>query len=379
MAEPCLVPCVWVKPNGELCKAPSKVGYCVVHLPLAQFNYRRPAGYQDPYQTHQPDMGSKHKKWKEALDREFEAERKRLNRAGKKSFVVSKGDFPCYIDGIYFENIVQYAEYKGGVELDEMDGVDRPYQDGWEETVDVRDMLRDWERYAPTPVKKQKPKPEPKMSVASWKRIADIGHMRYCVVRNKKGDYFAVWVSLFAGAKLVLVMADVLKQKLPLTSPIRIGDANVYTSTARERFSQAEGIFYRGSESFYRIRERISKTSDPNWIPPNLRTLAIKATYEDAVWKLIPKNEQDRLLEWLKNGCKGWFGRNPNGEWYKAKGWNAPYAYKSSHKTNGGSGGQLLMPEFSRDSGKAPNGTHKVQVWDFNLKRFIKKFIPKLN
>jgi hypothetical protein len=68
-------------------------------------------------------------------------------------------------------------------------------------------------------------------------------------------------------------------------------------------FRAAEDVFYKGSESPYRVRERIRRVSDPNWIPPNLRALAAAGRFD-----LIPAKDKERLEKWVKAGLPGWYG-----------------------------------------------------------------------
>lgn len=136
------------------------------------------------------------------------------------------------------------------------------------------------------------PKPYVELKLGERREIDRIAHMVYLVERGQDGKYYPIYQSRHLADDTVL---------------------NELTGKSHYTFWAAEGEFH-GTEGLYRIRERMKKAADPNWIPPNLRRLAVFGQ-----WQFIEEKDKPRLIEWMKAGCKDWHGPWPKKKEEKEK------------------------------------------------------------
>lgn len=345
--------CAWIRPNGDVCGNPVLDGhvYCYTHEPLANIRYER---FQPKSPAHHDSVGkkkSKRERWKEELDRDFDSSKKRQHLTAK--------DFPCEIDGFLFQSIQEYHDYTEP--FVEMAGTDQQAF-GWGETS--------WEEYKRQDKHAKKGngqgyfgfvqyKPSVNLDPGQYHKVGKISYMRYCVLRRNEG-YYAVWVGLRDGVELQAIMTELLAMELPLGVTEVLG-CRLHTSQKKDSYYKAEGEMFRGVETLSRIKERYDKAANPDWIPPNLRAMAIETTYDQKVWDIIPAEHHERLKQWLADGCKDWYGKDP--AWKKPK--------------------QLALPpgpgEDVRTKDKSGKLMDRVRVWDEKLKQWVNRWIPKVN
>lgn len=323
--------CQWVRGNGTVCDQPTNnKRYCYTHAPLASVRYTRGNGLPEPLDgqidasldrtktTETRDVvDDLRRKWRAELEQDYNGDKGKA-----KGRILTAKDFPNYHDGIWYNNIQEYYE----MHTAEMPGVDQ--QPRYDKRTSVS-SIQDWPRYAPVTRKEKKKEPsnngpDPLKGKNGYYILKDeIAHMRYVVYRDDLGFYFAVFISLFrkedTKADFKDVMSVVAKTKLPTQMPLDVeGIGSFHTSKPHATYWGAEAHFTSGGENLNRIKERMRKVADPNWIPPNLRKMAVEATYNPKVWTFIPKSEHDRLKTWLNAGCPGWYSKMPKG--YKSKG-----------------------------------------------------------
>lgn len=362
--------CQWVKGNGDRCLLPtSGKQYCYSHAPLARIHYERGNGLPEPLDqsldsTQDPnkvrnEVEKLRKKWKKQLEEDIKTE-------STKGKTLTKKDFPNYYGGIFYQTIEEYHAYNSG--YTEMPGTDQ------QPRAKVS-PIQDYRKYAPDPKPKQSSSTTTYSSYDPLKgkngyyiEKDSIAHMRYIVYRDNNGKYFAVFISLWKPTTTVEdIMAVVDKTALPSLQPTVIGDiGQFHTGKAHTSFSSAEGQFTTGGESLWRIKDRMKKVADPNWIPPNLRALIIETTYDKTVFQYIPKHEIPRLKKWLAAGCPGWHGKQPKG---KHKGGSSK-GYSSGYS---GSGQTSLFSSSLDKHGAtyASSSYSKDAVWDGEIGMWI--------
>lgn len=322
--------CVWTK-NGSRCTLPNnnKSEYCYTHYPMVM------EGHTHDDITAVSTAAEVKEQWKEKLDAELEKvglgrnskkknKNKRIDKqlGGFKSSIWNASDFPRIVEGIFFSSIEEYSEFVTGTSSAEMEGTDQQHnqskgssaygrtyrtgdsakykQDNWWEYGDSY-YSSSGSNYKTTYVSR-------KLERGTYTKLDKIQHMHYAVLRDKAGKYFAVWASMDDPEKFDFMMCEVLKMELPLgVTETKYG--RFHTSSPKTDFSDADGMFSKGGESFYNIRTRIGRVTDKNWIPPNLRMCA----YEGA-WQLIPDEWYSRCKAWADKGYTGWYGT-----WHKGK------------------------------------------------------------
>jgi hypothetical protein len=320
--------CQWLLPNGGMCSRNATGGtgdgqFCFVHLPLAKIGYVRSPRLKPRSKAADDKIDSMRQTWKMELDSEFEAHRERVSSrkpeilTPRKQKKYKAGDFPCRIDGLYFETIDEFYTYYAGESFSEMASTDQEYlhdevlprhprsyqnvlfpeysREGGFDYGHNRSFDR-YESYQP------RYKPPVTLHKGEYKRLEAIEHMRYCIARHEDGCYYAVWVSLNEPGHLKELMAYAFTQKWP-QGVTECTWGRYHTSKPYNAYSGAESKFGSGGETFWRIKERLRKAKDPVWMPPNLRALALKNQ-----WKAIPAKWHDRLRKWVADGAPGWYG-----------------------------------------------------------------------
>lgn len=389
--------CQWVKANQSICGASCKGEYCYAHAPLALIGYKRteqiptkatakpfivvprnkPEELDGTMETRldmtavgetddlPPDnIDDMRRRWRTELDEEFD------NSKGKGKTYSAK-DFPQLINGLLFATAEEYKDYCEGIEFmsrNKKKKHDRGHgsQMGFYSSSSVPAV------YVPKPTKQDE-----KLKRGWYQRIDSIMHMRYIVFRDKDGWYYAVFMSVWDKANpdeaSKTLIRKVAETQLPATRPVQIeGVGQFFACGPFYTWSGAESKFSGGGESLTRIRERIRKAADPKYIPPNLRKMAIAATYDGAVWELIPAFEHERLKQWLANDCPGWYGQPPKGGYkHKTDNWSSGGSYYSGKQSS-------LVPTTlpptatAKDfKGKSPEGF----VWDHGRQRWVKRTV----
>lgn len=380
--------CQWVKANNSTCGAACDGQYCYNHAPLAKIGYNRgnnvlpkPFVVAKP-KTEKLDAGldakldtvgenddlppsdtidELRKKWRAELEQEFDASR------GK---TYSKKDFPQIINGIYFQSIEEYGDYCEGAEFMGRNRKKNKHKHkkgsqmgfGSSYSTDGKSY------YVPpaTPTKQDE-----KLQKGWFQRIGAIAHMRYVVYRDDDGWYFAIFMSIWAKEKqdeaFKTLMQKVATTKLPVLRPCEVEGVGQFHATGPFwTFNGADARFNSGGESLTRIAERMKKAADKKYIPPNLRKMAIAATYNGAVWDLIPEFEHERLKKWLADDCPGWHGSPPKGG----------YRNKTTNWGYGSGSQQKLLPTTmppTATSQDFKNSKDGDLVWDGTRKRWIKR------
>jgi hypothetical protein len=283
--------CEWILPSGKPCDRTAVRGdYCWTHWPLAIIGYKR-----KPHKVKQASV--------EQLRRQFQPE---LETKENKAIVLvyKRQDFPRHIEGIWFESYEDYIMYNTGRDFIEM--------------ASTEQELLEWrvpkQRYLPLSSSTHvggelqslisyKAKPRVSLGKGTWRIVESIEHMRYVVLRQKDGRYYSVWLSLIGKTDADFALCAVLKHHFPIEGVVRGKGFNFHVSSPKANFDAAEGSFHRGGESAWRIRQRIKNAHDPNWIPPNLRKLAVAGQMS-----LIPAAWRPRLRQWMGKGSPGWWG-----------------------------------------------------------------------
>jgi hypothetical protein len=317
--------CQWELASGGTCtlKTTGGTDFCYLHLPLAKIEYKRPKP-KTKFRKTLDAVEDLRTKWKLELDSDFEAARDRDEDERQESRRSRKDEFwqPDHFpytnrDGIRFKDIDDFYLFYAGQGFSEMVGSDQEY---------LRDevlpplpksrqgiMFPEFDRgsgfssnrnydYHSFSNYRSKPKPRKHLKRGEWERIEKIEHMRYVVLRHPDGHYYCAWISLDKPGHLKDVMGFMMKQTLP-QGVTECEWGRYHTSKPQTTFEAADGKLTTVGESFWRIRDRIKKARDPNWIPPNLRALAVKNQFD-----AIPLKWRDRLHQWREAGAPGWKG-----------------------------------------------------------------------
>lgn len=383
--------CRWVKADKSLCGVKCKGDYCYNHAPLAMIGYKsggdKPKPKAKPFIVSTPQLDGTldmqldrvgesddlppedsvdvlRKKWRTELDSEFETSK-------SKGRTFSKGDFPQLINGLYFQTIEEYQDYCEGLEM-----MSRANQKKHKKHFQQPLYNNQLPAYYTVPAKPTKQ--DERLKKGWYQRIDSIMHMRYVVYRDTDGWYYALFISIWAKEEkeeaLKAIMKNISDAKLPKLRPVVVEGAGQYHATGPYyTFSSADSKFHSGGESLGRIRERIKKAADPKYIPPNLRKMAIAATYDGAVWQLIPEFEHERLKAWLANDCPGWYGNPPKGGYRnKTDNWGSG----KSGFTGGYKGTPLVsttMPQTATHKDFKNNPDSDGLVWDYKNQRWVKR------
>lgn len=375
--------CQWIKADQTVCGASCKPNssFCYTHAPLAAIGWQRttpkveqpkpfvvvgpPKGEQLDHKLDASQSGDtledQRRIWKQELDRQLGQFR--------KDKVLNRKDFPQLVDGLYFASIDEYQEYLQGK--------------AFTEDMSRRNRKKKKDRghgsyFSSAPAAYTEPKKQDERLKHGWyQRVDSIAHMRYIIYRDMAGWYYACFVSVWEkdtekqSDALKTIVRAIAENQLPKTVPVQIaGVGQFHTSEPFFTFYGAESKFTNGGENLSRIRERMRKAADPKWIPPNLRKMAIAATYDAAVWELIPTPEHERLKQWLAEDCPGWYGSPPKGG-YRTKG-----SSQSSGTGYSGSGQYLLpttLPITATSQDFKKGSSPGTLVWDTKLNRWVKK------
>lgn len=388
--------CQWVKANKSICEASCKGDYCYAHAPLALIGYKRtsdistktkpfvvvpkpkPEALDGTMETRldmtavgetddlpPTNIDDMRRQWRSELDEEFSG-----NTKGK---TYSAKDFPQLINGLMFSDIEEYKDYCEGLELMSRNKKNKKHNRGHNSQFGFYSSSS----LPSTYVEKKPTKQDERLKRGWYQRIDSIMHMRYILFRDKDGWYYAIFMSIWAkedqDEALKTLIRKVAETQLPLLRPVQVEGVGQFHATGPfYTWSGAEAKFSGGGESLSRIRERIRKAADPKYIPPNLRKMAIAATYDGAVWELIPAFEHERLKKWLADDCPGWFGQPPKGGYkHKTDNWSSGGSYYSGKQS---SLVPTVLPQTATAKdfkGKAPDGF----VWDHGRQRWVKRTV----
>lgn len=250
--------CHWILPNGQRCKLNATRGeYCYTHKPLADIGFSH-----DEWDNNVIADDKTIERWREEM--EFEYER-------------YKDEFPCYIDGLFFQSQTEYDDYYGTSPV----------------RTKKQHLPASYPMYSWFPVKT--------LEKGRYEIEESIEHMRYIVVRDKEGLYRAVWMSMDSDEFEKDFANSIIQGTFP-TTVTNTQYGRYYCSGSYATYSGASGRFFRGGESFFRIKERIRHARDEEHLPPNLRSLA----FSDKI-HLIPQAWREKLIAWKKKGHPGWW------------------------------------------------------------------------
>lgn len=381
--------CQWVKGNNKVCNVPCKGDkhYCYVHEPLAMVGYTRPSretldsaadAQQDKTGTQRSRdrVEELRKQWGVELEQDFQADKSKGKRKGK---VIKPSDFPNYFDGVWYNSIEDYAS----MHMDfEMPGTDQML-DTYKRVRENITPTLDWKKYNPDPKPKKDHRTEYGFEKEHYVLKDSIAHMRYVVYRAADGLYYPVFMSLWGKGEqeqkvqLKEMLAELTVVTLPKVVPHvverdgkKIGQ--FHTVQGYTRYYGAEDRFTMGGESLTRVKERMRKAADPNWIPPNLRKMAVEATYDPKVWDYIPKQEHARLKKWMADGCPGWYSKMPKG--YKSKSYSSGKGHFTGLPTGYSGGGQTTLFSSALDKhGASYASTEWSQdaTWDGDIGMWV--------
>lgn len=286
--------CLWPSARGGTCNKPTVKGdYCWTHWPLALI------GYQTPVPKASKSKPKKHEDLRDSFREELERD---FSEGKHRSLSLKRQDFPRHVDGIWFETLDDYSMYAtGDVAWGEDISSDSLYFDSaYKRSQKQLPFLSSGGELQK--LVNYKPRPKVTLKVGEYKILDNIQHMHYVVARAKDQLYYAVWLSLLSGDK-DFALCEILKE-LPVVGVQQRTGYAYHASKGCLTYLAAEDFFHKGGETFYRIRERIKKTEDPTYFPPNLRAMAVMGRWDD-----IPEKHRATLKEWKRKGCKGWYGK----------------------------------------------------------------------